>query len=246
MRGRLTAYLRYQLADFLLLRAALPVILVLFFAFMTLKTTPDTVDWASPSGGARQLNELFRILAGMFIVLGSFIGVARLVTDDRSNGYFRFLFSKPVSVERFYFQQWVLHGVGFVAIVGLLGVWLQALTAHVPVGGAMMVMALTWTLVGGVGFALSAATNYDALLLVVGYVASSVLHSIKAAPAAHMAPWLRQVTRLTLPVQKLDYVRDQLYGGQDIPWPAAIHVVAYGTAGLVAALVILRRASFAR
>jgi len=44
---------------------------------------------------------------------------ARLVTDDRSNGYFRFLFSKPVSVGRFYLQQWVLHGMGFVVIVGL-------------------------------------------------------------------------------------------------------------------------------
>ncbi len=246
MRGRITAYLRFQLADFLLMRAALPATLVVFLAYMTLASAPANVDWSARSGGARMLTQLFQAVAGAFIVLGSFLGVARLVTDDRSNGYFRFLFSKPMSVVRFYAQQWVLHGVGLVAIAGLLGLWLEARTAAIPVGAAMTMMALTWILVGGVGFALSAATNYDALLLVIAYVASSVLQGIKGAPDSLMAPWLREVTKLTLPVHKLDYIRAQLYTGGDLPWPATLHVVAYGMTGFAAAIVLLRRTSLAR
>ncbi len=245
-RGRLGAYLVFQAQDFLLMRAALPTLLVLMFGWMMIKTAPAGIDWSAPTPGQRILNEAFRTLSGMFITLGAFLGVARMVTDDRANGYFRFLFSKPVSVVRFYTQQWVLTGAGLVILTGALARLLGAVTAPVPVAAPMIVMGLTWVLVGGVGFALSAATNHDAPLLVVAYVASSALHALKDAPHTTMPEWLQQVTRFTIPLHRLDYVRDQLYAGYPMPWHHVAIVVGYGAAFAVAAAVILQRASLSR
>ena len=245
-RGRLTTYLwRYQVPDFLLLRAGLPTLLVVLFGFMLWKQAGTAMGWDT-SNGQQFAHGMFRNLAGVFITLGAFLGVARLVTDDRSNGYFRLLFSKPVSIERFYVQQWVLYGAGFVLIGGLLGAWFQAGTIALPVRELMVVMGLTWILVGGIGFFLTVTTNSDAAVLVVVYVLSNVLHTLKDTPRSPLWPWLRQVTRFLPPTHKLDYVRDQLYAGQPMPWAHATHVIVYGALAFVLALVVLRRSSFAR
>ncbi len=245
-RGRLGAYLvRYQLRDFLMLRAGVPALMVTLLGFMLWKTTGSGQDWATPQG-ERFSREIFKILSGMFIALGGFMGVARLVTDDRALGSYRLLLSKPVALDRFYIQQWLLHGAGLVVITGLFSAWLQAGTGPLPVRDAMLVMGLFWVLLGGIGFALSAATNADAVLLVLLYVVSSVLHSIKDMPNSPMWPWLRQVTRLSPPFHKLDYVRDVIYSGGQMPWMHVAHVCAYGALAFAVGWVILRRVSFAR
>ena len=245
MRGRVNGYLRFQLQDFLVLRAGLPTLMAVMFGFMLWKQMSGSVDWSSAQGqGLAQ--QLFRTIASVFITIGSFLGVARIVADDRSNGYFRFLFSKPISIERFYAQQWVLYGIGFVVVAGLLGFWFQAVTTTLPVQGLMIVMGLNWSLIGGVGFFISACINADAAVLVFVYVFSTILHTLKDAAFSNMWPWLRQLTRLTLPVQKIDYIREQLYAGNSMPWMHVSHVIAYGMVAFVLGLVVLRRWSFAR
>ena len=245
MRGRLFAYLKFQLQDFLLLRAGLPTVLVLMFGFMVWKQAGSALDWSTPTGQQFAMG-MFRNPASVFITIGSFLGVARIVADDRSNGYFRMLFSKPVAIERFYAQQWLLYGVGFVLIAGMLGFWFQAVTTTLPVQAMMIMMGLNWILIGGVGFFLSACINADAAVLVVAYVFSTVLHSLKDAPGSNMWPWLMQVTRLTLPVHKIEYIREALYAGNSMPTMHVSHVIAYGMVAFVLGVVVLRRTSFAR
>ena len=50
MRGRLVAYIKFQLQDFLLLRAGLPTVLVLMFGFMLWKQAGSSLDWNTPTG----------------------------------------------------------------------------------------------------------------------------------------------------------------------------------------------------
>lgn len=247
-RGRITAYLwRHQLRDFLMVRAPLPVVMTMLLGWMVIKTDGSRLDW-STAGGARLAGEFVRTFGTVFIDLAAFLGISRLVTDDRSNGYYRFLFSKPVSIERFYVQQWMLHGALLVGIAAALAAWFQAIVApaSVPVQGVAVAMALTWVLVGGVGFALTTATSYDALLLVLGFAGSEILHAVKDAHGTPMWPWLQELTRLTMPVQKLSHLRDGLYAGAGLSWPHAAHVLAYGATGFLAGLIVLRRSSFAR
>jgi hypothetical protein len=247
IRGRLSAYLlRYQMRDFVVLRAALPTAMAVFVAWMAVKTDARGMEWNSPRGHRFMFDILQLIGGAMYIGLAGFLGIARLVTDDRTNGFFRFYFSKPVSIERFYVQQWFLHGAGFVAIIGLLGLWLQSVTIAVPIGGLMTVMGLTWILVGGVGFFLSVVTNYDAVILVFAFIGSKMLHGYKDAEGSGMSEWLRQLTRLSLPTQKLNYIQNELFMGRDLPWPHTLHVAGYGLVAFVLGVVLLRRRSFAR
>ena len=246
-RGRVWAYLfRFQLRDLLLYRATLPVAMAVFVGWMIVTTDARGLDWASPRGSRLAFDIVRYVGQGMFINVAVFLGIARLVSDDRSNGYFRFLLSKPVSLERFYVQQWLAHGASLVIITGLLGIWLQANTTALPVGALMISMALAWILIGGVGFALTAATNFDPLLLLVAWIGSKIAHTIKDVPDSPMWPWLQQVTRFTLPTHKLEYVTSELLAGNPLPTMHAAHVAAYGAIGFVVAVILLRRTSFSR
>jgi hypothetical protein len=242
-RGRITAYLRYQTGDFLLQRAALPTLLAVAFGYLTWKTA--SLDWNSVFGQRFLLNT-FGTICSLFFTLAPFIGVARLVADDRSNGYFRFFFSKPVSITRFYLQQWFLVGAGFVAITGLLALWLQAGTASLPIAAAMEVMGLHWILVGGIGFALTALTNHDAVILVLTYVVSALLHALKDTPRSPLPEWLRQATRLLPPTHKLGYIQDFAFANGALPMPHVWHVLGYGAACVAVGIVVLRRGSYAQ
>jgi hypothetical protein len=247
MSGRLTAYLfRYQLRDLLVLRAGLPTFMAVFFGWMIVKTDGSTVDWNGPSGQdlARNVVNMFGVY--VFIPVATFLGIARLVADDRANGYFRFLFSKPVSLVRFYLQQWVLYGVVIVVLGGILLAWLQAYTTTLPIADAMLAIAITWVLVGGVGFLLTSLTNYDGLLLIIIWMASKILHAVKDADNSPMWGWMREVTRFTLPVQKLTHIQNELLAGNPLPVPHTVHVMAYGLLAFAAGMVILRRWSFSR
>lgn len=247
MTGRITAYFfRYQLRDLVVLRAGLPTFMAVFFGWMVLKTDGARVNWGGPDGErlTRDIVNMFGTY--VFIPLATFLGAARLVTDDRSNGYFRFLFSKPVSILRFYVQQWVGYGLAVMVITGLLALWLQANTTTVPVQELVAVVGLNWILVGGVGFLLTVVTNYDALLFVIIWTVSKVLHALKDAENTPMWPWLQQVTRLLVPTQKLAHVQAELLAGNPLPVPQTIHVVAYGLLTFVAGAIILRKTSFSR
>ena len=81
-------------------------------------------------------------------------------------------------MERYYVQQWLLNGACLMAISALLSLWLEAGTTAMPVRATVIAMGLTWVLVGGVGFAVTSATNSDATVLVFGYVVTAVLHGV--------------------------------------------------------------------
>jgi ABC-2 type transport system ATP-binding protein len=247
MSGRLTAYLfRFQLRDLLVLRAGLPTFMAVFFGWMIVKTDGSTVDWNGPSGRELARNVVNMFGAYVFIPVATFLGIARLVADDRANGYFRFLFSKPVSLLRFYVQQWVLYGVLIVVLGGILLAWLQANTTTLPIADAMLAIAITWVLVGGVGFLLTSLTNYDGLLLIIIWTVSKILHAVKDADNSPMWGWMRELTRLTVPVQKITHIQNELLAGNPLPIPHTVHVMAYGLLAFAAGVVILRRWSFSR
>jgi ABC-type multidrug transport system permease subunit len=248
MRGRLTSYARYHLTDYLLYRAALPIALVLLFGYMTWYPTDRRLGhgfWTTRQGEAFAL-ELYNGFMGFFLGLGAFLGIARIVTEERANGYFRFLFSKPVSLTSFYAQQWLVHGLAFSSLAALLAALIGAATTPRPVLPAFEAAALTWILIGGVGFLLGALTNVDAALLVLVWIASQLVHTLKREAPDQVWGWVRQLARVMPPTHKLDYVRDTLYAGWPMHWTNFWHVVAYGVLAFVAALLVLRRTSLSR
>ena len=244
-RGRLRAYARYQLVDFLMQRATLPTIAIAAFGAMTWYAAGASAGLAGEQGEAFAEVQ-FRTLGSLFVALAGFVGIGRIVSDDRATGTVRFLFSKPVSLTAYYVQQWIVNGVALVAIAGILGTAWQAATVPQHVGGLMMTMAMAWVMLGGVGFLISVLTNADLPAIAGVYLGTALLRGLCDLPASPLPAWLRQATRVLPPTQKLDFVRDQLLAGAGIPWTHAVHVLLYGAGAFLLGLVVLRRTSLVR
>src|ERR1700679_2733396 len=135
MNARLLGYARYQVEDYLTQRLVLPVLLLVFFAalptYMMTKDAPP--GFMHSPEGIKLANQLFSQSITLFLPLGGFLGAVGVISADRQQGYFRFLFSKPVNVLAYYAQTYLLHAIIYVAVFGLM-VWaFGAYTFHFSV-----------------------------------------------------------------------------------------------------------------
>jgi hypothetical protein len=247
MRGRVGAYLlQYQLRDYMVIRASLPLFMVFFMGFMIVKSDGRGIDFASPRG-AQFIGDVIRfVLGATFISTLSFLSVARFISDDRANGYFRFYFSKPVSITGYYVQAWVLHGLVSIALTWAAALWVQSLMHPIPIGGIVLLGALSWVVIGGVGFFFSALTNLDTVILVVLMLLSKILHSVNSDSPEFLWGWVKASLPVLMPTDRLGQVMEAAITGTAIAMGDVLYAVAYGGIAFTAGVVILRRASFAR
>ena len=113
MNTRLLRYSRYQLPDFLLQRLTLPLVLLAFAAglptYLMMKNTPP--GWMQSPQGINLARQMFSQSITLYLPLGAFVGAVGVISSDRQQGYFRFLFSKPVNVLAYYAQTYLLHAI---------------------------------------------------------------------------------------------------------------------------------------
>jgi hypothetical protein len=246
--GRLLAYLPFKLGDYLLQRAAVPVVMVLLVAgfplYGTLHANPGF--FATPQGPVLA-SQLFTSVVALFLPLGAFLGGAGIISTDRHLGHVRFLFSKPVNVVAYYVQTYVLHGVVFVVLFGIITWGYGAVTVRQPVIAAMAAAGLTFVLVGGLGFLLGTLTRFDGLFVALAYVGSMTLQQVVAMPGLPQLPaWAVQIARVLPPAYKLDQLRDQLYAAQALDTARLWHVLGYGLGAFLLGLVALRKLPLSR
>lgn len=247
-RGRLPAYLRYQLGDYLLQRAVLPLVLVLFIAglplYATLRQQPEFFD---QTRGALFARQLFTNTVTVFLPIGVFLAVTGVLSTDRQHGHFRFYFSKPVGVLAYYAQTYLLHGLCFVALFGGITWAFGALSVHQSVGGALKAAALTFVLVGGLGFLLGALTRFDGGLLVIVYLFTMTLQDLVARAVPALPPWWAvQLARALPPIHTMDELRTRLYNNEAIAAGPLWHVLGYGAGAFALGFVALRRLPLSR
>jgi hypothetical protein len=247
MRGRLGAYLlRYQLRDYMIIRASLPMLMVFFMGFMIVKNDGRGIDFASPRG-VQFIGDVIRfVLGATFMSTIAFLGIARFISDDRANGYFRFYFSKPVSITGYYVQAWLLHGVATVGLTWVGALWVQSLMHPIPIGGIVFMSALLWVMVGGMGFFLSALTNLDTVILVVLMIMSKILHSVNEDAPDFLWGWVRAILPVLMPTDRIGHVMEHTIAGTAFATGDWLYPLAYGGFAFIAGVIILRRTSFAR
>jgi hypothetical protein len=246
IRAGTLRYARYQAFDFLLQKASIPAVLTLFLGGMTLYITSrqrTPVDWSSEEG-TRAALQILKQGMDIFYPLAAFLGINAISSADRQHGHVRFLFSKPVVVPAFYLQTFVVFGAMLTLLGGTFALALQSFTTGIPVGGTMFAGALTWILIGGVGFLLSSLTRIDGALLVLVWLVSSILRTTAAARQARVLPdWLLPIVKGLPPVDRLDAVRTALYNQQSASSSPTLHVIGYGLLALALGAVVLRRRS---
>lgn len=245
-------YARFQLWDTVTHRLALPVILVALFsalpAYMMVKNSP--AGFAHGPQGVAFATQLYTQSTTLFLPLGAFLCAVGVASADRQQGYFRLLFSKPVNVLAYYLQAYLVAGVAFVVMFGVVTLGVGAMTVHFSVHRAMESAALTWVLFGGLGMLLGALTRFDAVALIAIYVLALLLQQVMAASNGlsngGLPGWLATVARALPPVRKLDLLRDQLYAAQRLNLRLLWHVLGYGAAAWALGLILLRRRPLAR
>ncbi|MEO8336613.1 MAG: hypothetical protein ABI664_16650 [bacterium] len=188
MSAHIVRYGAWQLRDYLKNRGFPTIVVAVMGAYLTLVPIlanfrkqmqilpPKLIERYGGMDGARatlmrDANEMFLVAyLGIFVYLCALFAMNGVISDDRKKGYYRFLFSKPVSPSRFYGQLFLVHLVGFLIVACALGLLHGALVAPVLTLQLVSVVALMFIMYAGVGFALSAAARWDWLTLVAATV----------------------------------------------------------------------------
>jgi hypothetical protein len=169
------------------------------------------------------------------VLVAVLIAVGGMVSGDAHNGYYRAFFSKPMPVWWYYLQRWILGGIAVLLIPVVFGLGLKVvLGGGLGITTALMAnVALAFLLVGGAVLLLSVFTRRDWLIVFVVSAAQRTFASfIEMGLPVHPAV---KATWQALPPFHLLNPGSPMLAGKPL-----LHVVGYGLAMTVIALVVLR------
>lgn len=239
-RARLGAYALWQLRDFALERA-----IGMLLAGVVLGAPVVMVSAATMLIDADQLvrGSTFIVAqtVGTIAALFVFIAVNRIVSGDRVTGYYRFYFSKPVSVVAFYARSFAVIGLGMLAVVSVLLGVATLFGGRIPAGPTLLYFAVVYVSMASIGFFLSTVTRFDGVILLALWFSSVVLRQLFGADSGVRGT----LVKLLPPVHRLTPLRDALYSGAPVEWTGLLHLLAYGLLFFVLGLVVLWRRSLA-
>ena len=252
--ARLGAYVPWQARDYLVDRGAPTVLIGLLFGYMVaggmvramnltlLQMSAAALARAGGAAAARasavaNLTSIFLETAlGNLVFLGALFAMNGIVANDRKQGFYRFLFSKPVSPDRYYGQAFLVHWAGFLVVVTLLGLIYQALIGPVLTVPLYAAVSLLYLCYAGIAFALSAAARWDWLSLVAVTVLSNYLW-LMYGTSTSAAAW---VLYLFPPLHRTSAVYTAVAGGTALPWSLLAWFAGYGAICFAIGLVVLR------
>lgn len=253
-RARLARYALWQLRDYLLDRGGPTFIISVLLGYLTVAPRLTGLHDTMAQVPARMIAkhgsvELARAavladfnggvagsLMGALVFLGALLGMNGIVANDRKSGYYRFLFSKPVSPSRYYGQAFLVHCAGFLLVVGVLDAVYGMLVAPLLTGPRLLTIALVFLCYAGIAFLLSAAARWDWLSLVVVTIAVTYLWETFEKSASPLAALLY----LLPPLHRTDQIYHAAARGTALPMHSLLWLAGYGAACMLAGLVVLR------
>jgi len=254
MRARLGAYGLWQLRDYFIDRGTPTALVGALFGYMVagpmvvglnMRLAGMSVAAISRAGGmdaarASMLRELTAVLLplvlGNLVFLGALFAMNGIVANDRKQGFYRFLFSKSLSPERYYGQAFALHWAGFLVVFALLALLFHALVGPVLTLKLVAAVGLMYLCYAGIAFALSAAARWDWLSLVAVTVASNYFWA-RFGESRRAAAGLLY---LFPPLHRTSEVYTVIATDVALPWQLLGWFAAYGAACFAVGLVVLR------
>lgn len=254
-RSRIGRYGLWQLRDYLMDRGAPTVIVIALFASLTvigmlstlrrLAEQPDArmiARYGSMSAGLAAVRHdmsttYLRGFLGVVVYLGALFAMQGIVSHDRTKGFYRFLFAKPVAPLRYYGQAFWIHAAGFAALMALMAAAYGHFVEPILTATFLAGLVLMWCCYAGITFLFSAIAKYDWLaLVVVTLVATLVWGRWKDSGNP-----LRIFLYLLPPLHRTEEVYRALAERTAVPWSLLAWFAGYGLVCFVAALVVLRR-----
>ena len=263
-RARAGAYALWQLRDYLKDRGLSTLVVAALSAYLGWSMMTDTSPMPRPTDAAsaellvrfgsagavyaaRMAEFSFhfmRSMLGALIFLGALFAMNGIVANDRKQGFFRFLFAKPVTPSRYYGQAFVVHCVGFMLVMVLLALLYGVIVWPVLSVQFVLVVGLMFVAYAGVAFLLSAAARWDWLSLVAVSVAATFFWT-KFGASTHP---LARLLYLLPPLHRADEVYLAVSGtpvisaaeAPAVPWPLVLWFGGYGILCYIAGLIVLR------
>lgn len=243
-RARLAQYAPWILRDYLTNQGPATAIVILLIGFLTLLPVLQGISGERMQGGGVSEAMALRMLHAMappLVFIGAFFATNGIVSNDRKLGYYRFLFSKPVSPPLYYGMVFAVYGAGMLIVcLALMALWAATVRAMF-VAEVMVVVVIMYVAYGGIGFLLSAAWRFDWLSLVTVLLVANVGWSVwgDATGLRHWVLYLLPPVHRATDVYAL-VTRDVLGG---TPWTSIVWLGGYGLACFLAGLVVIRRRS---
>lgn len=238
-RARLWRYFGWQARDFAAERGAPLLIVATLMSFQLIMDLRELRATApNPAQAEAAARHAIVALFAEFSLIAVLIGINGVVSNDRVRGYYRFLFAKPVSIPRYYAQAYAVNGIGLVlGAFGVLGA-IYALGYPVFLARVLLMVALVYVSLGGLGFFYSTLARFDWVLMGATWGMAQVLRAVYPAHESRAG----QVLNVILPpFHRLRDVGLQLTRGE-APDPMMLGwLLGWGICGFVLGLLILRR-----
>jgi hypothetical protein len=236
MRANLTRYAWWQFRDFARDRGVALIIIGVAIGFTIIG--PMRAMGEIDAVRAKQVLEL---IISQLSYITAFIALNGIISNDRKTGYYRFLFSKPVSIPAYYAQQFVVFLIGYLIVnlvlLGIFAIFAEPVSPVAP----LVVCALVFLSFGGIAFLISSLFRYDWPILAAIFLGSSIFQSMWAMQEG----WRRMLLSVLPPLHKvngamLDILRNGTMDGKTLLW-----LLGYSAICFAAGLVVLRRRPFA-
>ncbi len=237
MKGNLTRYGAWQLRDFIRDRG-IALLLVGLLMGVTFLAPVKAIGREIDANLAKEI--LSALLQQVGFVL-AFIALNGIISTDRKMGYYRFLFSKPVSITAYYSQLFVVYLIGFLIVCGiLLGAF--SIFAH-PVSPIrpLMFFALVFLSFGGIAFLVSTLVRYDWPVLAAIFLGSALLHQMWQYDEG----WRRMVLSVLPPLYHLTEALPAIMNNGVVKTNDILWLLGYNAICFAAGLIVLRRRPFA-
>jgi hypothetical protein len=237
MAGNLTRYSYWQLRDFIRERGyALIIVTTLLGVSMIAPVRAMT----GPEIGTASANQILRTVLPQIVYISAFIALNGLVSTDRKLGFYRFLFSKPVSIPAYYAQYFVVSLFGFLAVFAvLLGVYGFVIHPVNPVT-PLIACAFVYLSFGGIAFLISSLFRHDWPILAGVYAGSLILNALWAQREG----WRMVIRNALPPLNRLSGdsgVISNIMTGAPADTRSMVWLLGYSAICFVAGLIVLWR-----
>jgi hypothetical protein len=238
--GRLGRYALWQFRDFWVERGIAILIIGFLWGFVLIEPLRRAMGAQLTAPGSQVMGIVIQV-ASAVVSLAVLIALNGMVSTDRKQGYYRFLFAKPVNPVEFYAQLFFVYMAGVVLAMVVLAGLLRTVLPGFSVLNYLIYSAVIYIAMGGIGFFLSVTSRYDWLSLAAVWLGSRILRDV----TLRFNDWRTKLAQLLPPVHKLDEVANSLIYSRTAQMSDLLWLVGYGALFFVLGLVVLRRGSLA-
>jgi ABC-type transport system involved in multi-copper enzyme maturation permease subunit len=236
MQSNLRRYFLWQLRDFIRDRGYALLIVGFLLGFTVVgpvRGMGRTID----ANFARTM--LIMILTQVGFIL-PFITLNGIVSTDRKMGYYRFLFSKPVSIPAYYVQLFIVYFIGFLAatliLLGAFSIFAHPVNPFRP----LLYCALVYLSLAGIAFLISSLFRYDWPILAGVFLGSAILHSMWQGYEG----WRRMILAVLPPIYKLTGLIGPILNRGEVDTNDILWLLGYSAICFAAGLVVLQKRPF--